>query len=182
MSIVRFLLGLLFVSALLFTAVQEVCAEQKEPNTANNIDKQIAERTKQYQESLRQRASQLSPSFQAKIESQARQTVAKGLKKWNNGELDLRIALPGWAAAQQAARFVARHLPFSGSPAGSWVFGIGLDSAALTVTSVQQVLKTWTVLIADSAIVRDASLGSFRQNGNVLSYFIRVVGTIVQRR
>ena len=182
MSIVRFLIGLLFASALLLTAARGVCAEQKEPNNANNIDQQIAERAKQYQESLRQRASQLSPSVQAKIESQVRQTVTKGLKKWKNGEINVRIALPGWAETCRTARFIARHRPFSGSPAGSLDFGIGLGGVALTVTSVQQVLKTWAVSIADSAIVRYSSICSFRQNGNVLSYFIRVVCTIVQRR
>jgi len=92
-SLTRFTIVLLFISALLFTAVQGACAER---NDVDTIDQQIAERTKQYQESLRQRASQLSPSLQAKIESQAEQTVAQGLEKLKNGELDLQIALPGW--------------------------------------------------------------------------------------
>jgi len=79
-------------------------------------------------------------------------------------------------------RFVAQHLPFSGAPAGSFVFGIGMSSAALTVPSVQQVLKALAIMVVDSAIVRSLSVCSLRQNGNILSYFIRVVCTIVQRR
>jgi len=178
-SSARFTIVLLFVSALLFTTVQGWCAER---NDVDTIDQQIAERMKQYQESLRQRASELSPSLQAKIESQAEQTVAKGLEKLKSGELDLQIALPGWVENQRIARFVARHLPFSGAPAGSFVFGIGMSNAALIVPSVQQVLKTLMVSIADSAIVRLLSVSSSQQNGGGSSYFIRVVCTIVQRR
>ena len=174
-SFVRFVIGLLFTAALLFTAGRGECAEQ-------NIDQQIAERTRQYQESLRQRAAQLSPSLQTKIESQAEQTTAKGLKKLKNGELDIQIALPGWTEARRIAKFVARHAPSSGAPIGTLDLGIGTLHVALTVTSVQYVLKVLTMPIADSAIVRSLFVDSSRQNGGVLSYFIRVVYTIVQRR
>jgi hypothetical protein len=181
MSFVRFTIGLLFVSALLFTAARGVCAEQ---NTADNIDRQIAERTKQYQESLRQRAAGLSPSLRAKIESQARRTVAKGLTQWKSGELDIQIALPRLAAAQRVARFIVRHLPFSGSPFGSFAFGIGTYPAALTVTSVQhgvkKVLKAFIIPIADSVVLRSSIVP--QNGGGILSYFVRVVGTIILRR
>ena len=172
----RLTIALLLLSALLLTAVQGRCAEP------SNIEQQIAERTKQYQESLRQRASQLSPPLQAKIESQARQTVADGLAKWKSGKINVQLALPGWAETQRLARFAARHLPFSGIPEGVWGFGISGGSAVLTVTSIQQVLKTLTVSIADSAIIRSLCVGSSRKNGAGISYFIRIVCTIVQRQ
>ena len=174
MSSLRFVIGSLFIAALFFPAVNGNCAEQ-------NIDQQIAERTRQYQESLRQRARQLSPSFQDKIESQARQTVAKGLKKWNNGELHLRIALPRLAEKRRVAQFVAWYLPNSHSPAGSLVNRAGGCAAALTVTSVQLVLKSSAISTADCPFTRSVVF-PFRQSENVLSYFIRVVCTIVQRR
>jgi len=175
-SFVRFPIGLLFLSALLLTAAEGLCAEND-----NNLDQQIAERTKQYQESLRQRAAQLSPSFQAKIELHVQQTVAKGLEKWKKGEIDIHVALPGWAATYRTVQFVARHLPFSGFPAGSFAVGNSLLNAVLTVTSVQHVLKVVTMPVADSASIRSSFIGTFRQNGNVLSYFIRIVCILVQR-
>jgi hypothetical protein len=167
--------ALLLLSALLLTAIQGRCAEP------NNIEQQIAERTKQYQESLRQRASQLSPSLQAKIELQARQTVADGLAQWKSGKINVQLALPGRAETQRLAQFAARHLPFSGVPEGAWGFGINGSSAVLTVTSVQQILKTLTVSIADSAVIRSLCVGSPR-HGIGISYFIRIVCTIVQRQ
>jgi hypothetical protein len=174
MFAVRVVIGFLFISALWFTAAQGWCAEQ-------NLDQQIAERTRQYQESLRQRALQLSPSLQAKIESQAQQTVAKGLEKWKKGEISIHIALPGRAESIRLARFVARHFPFPGSPSGAFGFGIGSFNAALTITTVQYFLKAWTIPVADSIIVH-SSIYPFRQDCNSLSYFVRVVCTIVQRR
>jgi hypothetical protein len=178
---VRFIIitGLLFVSALLFTTAGGWCAEHNGPN---NLDRQIAERMKQYQESLRQRAEQLSPSLRDKIESQAQQTVAEGLEKWKNGDVNIHLALPNWVETRCTAQFVARHLPFPGSPAGSLAFGISLFDVALIVTTVQYVLKTLTLPVADSAIVHSSSIRSFRQNGDVLSYFVRIVCTIVQRQ
>ena len=174
MFFARFITGLLVVSVLLLTTTRGWCAEQ-------NLDCQIAERTQQYQESLRQRAAQLSPSLQSKIEAQAQQTVATGLEKWKNSEIDIQIALPGWAETYRAARFIARYLPFSGSPAGSFAFGNSLLNAAMIVPTVQSVLKSWTIPFADLTIVRP-SLGSFRQNGDLLAYFVGIVHTIVQRR
>ena len=171
----RLTISLLFVSALLFTAAVGRCDEK-------NLDQQIAERTKQYQESLRQRAAELAPLIQAKIESQARRTVAKGLAKWKNGELHVRIALPQWAEAQLVARFVARHLPFSGSPSGLLVFGSGASGAAVTVTTGQHVLKSFSISAVDSAISLSSSVCSSRHNSDVLSYFILVIRTVVQRR
>jgi len=179
MSFARSTTGLLLVAALLCTAIGGWCAEH---NVPGNLDQQIAERTRQYQESLRQRAQQLSPSLQSKIDKQVQQTVAKGLEKWKNREIDVRLALPGWAESCRVARFVARHLPFSGAPSGSFEFGGGLLDAVLTVTTVQYVLKVLTISIADSAIVRTSSVRAPRQNGNALSYFIQVVCTIVQRQ
>jgi hypothetical protein len=177
-SFARFPIGLLFLSALLLTAAEGLCAEHDVPN---NLDQQIAERTKQYQESLRQRAAQFSPSFQAKIESHVQQTVAKGLEKWKKGEIDIHVALPGWAATYRTAQFVARHLPFSGFPAGSFAVGNSLLNAVLTVTTVQYVLKVLTIPVVDSASVHSSFVGTFRQNRNVLSYFIRIVCILVQR-
>jgi len=174
----RFTIGLLFVSTLLLTAAGGWCAER---NVPSDFDQQIAERIKQYQESLRQRAAQLSPSLQSKIESQAQQTVAKGLEKWENGEIDIQIALPDWVEVHRAAQFVAQHLPFPGSPAGSLAFGNSLLNAALTVTTVQYILKAWVIPVADLAVVRSSVCPS-RQGGDVLSYFVGIVCTIVQRR
>ena len=174
MPFIRFAIGSLFVSALFFTAANGWCAEQ-------TLDQQIAERTKQYQESLRQRAAQLSPALQAKIESQARQTVAKNREKWKNGKINIRIALPQWAEAQRIAQFVARYLPLSGSPAGSFALGIGTSAAALTVPSAQTVLKSFVTSVIDSIAVR-SFVGLTPRNNDGISYFIRIVCTIVQRR
>jgi len=171
MSFVRFAIGSLFVSALFFIAANGWCAEQ-------NIDQQIAERTKQYQESLRQRAAQLSPSLQAKIESQAQQTVAKNTEKWKSGKINIRIALPQWAETQRIAQFVARHLPLPGSPAGSFVWRAGICDAVLTVPSV---LKFFAISVVDSIAVR-SFVGLTPRNNDGISYFIRIVCTIVQRR
>jgi hypothetical protein len=171
---IRFAIGLLFLSALCFTTASGRCAEQ-------TLDQQIAERTKQYQESLRQRAAQLSPTLQVKIEAQAQQTIAKCTEKWKSGKIDIRIALPQWAEAQRIARFVARHTPFSGSPGGSFEFDIGTSAVALTVTSVQSVLKSFAISVIDSVAVR-SFVGLFHRNNDDVSYFIRVVCTIVLRR
>jgi len=150
------------------------CAEQ-------SLDQQIAERTKQYHETLRQRAEQLSPSFQAKIESQAQRTVVVGLEKWKKGEIDIHVALPGMLETYRTVQFIVRHFPLPGSPAGSFAFGNSLFNAALTVTSVQYIIKALTIPVTEAAIVR-SSVSTFRQNGNVLSYFVKIVSTIVQRR
>ena len=151
------------------------CAEQ-------NFAQQIAERTKQYHESLRQRAAHCSPLLQIKVESQARHAVAKGLKKWDSGELNIRIALPQSAEAQLAARFIARHLPCSDSPFGSLVFGIGTTTAALIVTSVQHVLKSFAIPIVDSTVVPASFVCSSQQGDDGISYFVRIIRTIVQRQ
>ena len=174
MLFVRFAIGSLFLSALFFTAASGWCAEK-------TLDQQIAERTKQYQESLRQRAAQLSPTLQAKIEAQAQQTIAKNTEKWKNGKINIRIALPQWAEARKIAQFVARHLPFSGSPAGSFEWRTGICDAVLTVTSVQSVVKSFAGSMVDS-VVAPSFVGLFRRNNGGISYFIRIVCTIVQRR
>jgi len=174
MSLIRSVIGLLFLSALFFTAAEGTCTEQ-------NIDQQIAERTKQYQESLRQRAAHISPSFQSKIESQVKQTVSKGLAKWHSGEIGIQIALPCRAEAQRIARFIARHLPFSGFPAGSFVFGNGTSGVALTVTSIQSVLKPFAISAINSIAV-PSFVGLFQRNNDGISYFVRIACTIVQRR
>ena len=175
----RFSLGLLFGSALLFIAAEGNCAEQ---NCAeHSIDRQIAKRTQQYQESLRQRAARMSPEFQSRIESQVKQTVSKGLAKWHSGEISIQIALPRRAEARRIAQFVARHFPFSGSPAGSLVFGSSTLVAAMIVVPVQHVLNSLTLPVADSAGICD-SVNLFQQSSNVLSYFIRIACTIMQRR
>ena len=172
MSFARFLVGALLVSVPLLTCGQSV---------ADNLDQQIAERTQQYQESLRQRTAQLSPSFQAKIELQTRKTVAKGLEKWKNGEISIRIALPRLAESQRIAQFVARHLPFSGSPAGSFVFGSRTLAIALTVTTGQHVAKPLAIPVFDLAPNRSCVV-SEQHSGNILSFFIQIVHTIVQRQ
>jgi hypothetical protein len=189
-SLTRFITGLLFASALLFTAAGGRCAEREvsnglsvsnDRNASNDLSRQIAERTKQYQESLRQRAAQLSPALQSKIESQAQKTVAQGLEKWTRGKIDLQMAIPGWMATYRTASFVARHLPFSGSPAGSLAFGSSRLSAALIVTTMPFSPQVGGMPVANSTIVR-SSMGSLRQNGDALSYFVGIVCTIVQRR
>ena len=171
MLFLRFAIGPSFVFALFFTAANGWCSEQ-------TLDQQIAERATQYQESLRQRAAQLSPSFQAKIEAQARKTVNKNRELWKNGEISLRIALPHWAVAQQIARFVARHLPCSGFPAGLFEFGVGICNAVLTITPV---LQSIAVSVVDSVVVRSFVELTPRNNEGI-SYFVRIVCTIVQRR
>jgi hypothetical protein len=160
---VRSLIGLLFFAALFFTAAKGWCADQ-------SIDQQIAERTKQYQESLRQRAEQLSPSLRTKIESQAQTTVTKNTAAWKKGEVNLHVALPRLAEARRVAQFLARYSPFSGSPAGSLGFGSGIVPVALTVTTVQHVVKSVSISMVNSAIVHSLLLGLFRQDENVLSY------------
>ena len=176
MRCVRFVIGWLFVSALLLTAAMGWCADQ---NDTTNLDLQIAERTKQYQESLRQRASQVSPSFQATIESQVRRTVAKGLAKWQNGEIDLCIALPNLAERQRVALFAIRHIP--GVPTGSLTWKSSDYVATVTVTSVRLVLKSPVISTANFAFIR-SFFCSFWQSGECVSYFVRVVWTIVKRR
>ena len=170
MSPVRLTIGFLLLFVLPFTA---------ERGVADDLDQQIAERTRQYQESLRQRAAEISPSFQVRIESQAKQTVAVGLEQWQKGELDIRIALPHWIESQRAARFVAQHLP--GLPTGSLIWGTSGYAAAFTVTSVQLVLKSPAIHTANAATMRSA-VCPFQQSGEGISYFIRVARTIVQRR
>jgi hypothetical protein len=170
----RWSIGLFVVSVVFVSAANGKCAEQ-------NIDQQIVERTRQYQESLRQRAAQLSPSFQAKIESQTQQPIAKCMKKWNNGEISVRIALPRLAEARRMAQFVTRHLPGSDAPAGSLGFGTGMSAVVLTITAVQHVVKSFTTPIADVARVR-SGVSVYHQSGNLLSYFIQIACTVVQRR
>ena len=170
MFFVRLTIGLLFVSALLFTAVQ---------GAAGDVDQQIAERTRQYQEYLRQRAAEISPSFQAKIEAQTEQTVVKGLEKWKIGEIDLCIALPHLAEFQRIFLFATRHLP--GSPSDSPVWRAGGCTATLFVTSIQLVLKSSANYAANFASSHSAAY-PFRRGGEGVSYFIRIVCTIVQRR
>ena len=167
---VRSTIGLLFVSILLFTA---------ERGVADDLDQQIAERTRQYQESLRQRAAEISPSFQAKVESQVQQTIAEGLERWTNDEIDLRIALPCVAEVRRVAPFVARHLP--GLPDGPLTWRAGNCVAALVVTSVQLVLKSSAIPAANFVPVHSA-VSPFRQSSERVSYFIQVVCTLVQRR
>ena len=171
---IRFAIVSLFVFALFFTSAGGWCAEK-------TLDQQIAERTKQYQESLRQRATQLSPLLQTKIESQAQQTVAQNMEKWKNGRISLRIALPRLAESRWIAQFVARHLPLPSFPAGSLEFGLGASAIALTVTSIQIVMKSFAISAADSAVIRSFA-GQFHRNNDDIPYFIRIVCTIVQRR
>ena len=172
----HFVFGLLFFSALFFTAADGRCAGQ---NVVKNLDQQIAERTRQYQESLRQRAAEISPSFQTKIEAQTEQTVADSLEKWNNGEVDIQIALPHLAELQRVLLFVHRNLP--GLPGDSLVWRASGCAAALVVTSVQFVLKSSAIPAANFAPLRSV-VSPFRQGGGSISYFIRIVCTIVQRR
>ena len=180
MSFVRLLLGSLFLSALLCIAADGWCAEQNVDQ--QSIDQQVAERTRQYQESLRQRAAQLSPSLQTKIESQVRQTILKNTTAWKNGEVSLQIALPRLAEVRRIAQFIARHRPGSGSPAGSLEFGIGTVHAALTVTTFQSIVKSLSIPSAHFAISRSLAGCPFRHGGNGISYFVRIIGTIVQRQ
>ena len=178
MGFARCIVGLSLISALLFTAGGGWCAEY---SAVNNLDHQIAERAKQYRDTLRQRAQQLSPSLQSKIELQAQRTVVTGSEKWKNGEIDVQIALPGWVDAYRAAQFVTRHLPFPGAPTDSFVFGGGQIDAILTVTTVH-ILKVLKIPATHSAIVRYSSIGAFWQNRTFLSYFTQIVCSIVQRR
>ena len=170
MSCVRFAIGLLFVFALLFTA---------ERGAADDFDQQIAERTKQYQESLRQRAAEISPSFQAKIEAQAKQTVAVGLEKWNNGEIDICIALTQLAELQRVILFVAQQTP--SSPSNSLYWRANGCAAALVVTSIQLVLKSSAIYTTNSAPI-DSAIAPHQQNSESISYFIRIVCSIVLRQ
>ena len=173
MSVVRFAIGLLFISALLLTSGQGIASE---------LDQQIAERARQYQESLRQRAAKLSPSFQSKIESQSLQTVACNMEKWNNGKVNIRIALPRWAEYQRFTLFVARHFPFSGGPDGSHVWEAINRIAALTVIPVSSVLKLSAIHAANFVPLRSVVPPSFWRGGVGISHFIRVAETIVLRQ
>lgn len=168
----RFVTSLLFFSAFVSTAAGGWCAE---PRTADDIDQQITYRVQQYRESLRQRAEQLSPSLQSTIKSQVQRTVAKGLEKWKNGELHLWIALPARVEALWIAQFLARHTSFPGE---TLELGAGMFVATLTITSILHVLLSRAFPVDDVVVVR--SVDSHRQND--ISYFIRIVRTIVQRR
>ena len=170
MSSVRFAIGLLFAFALLLTTEQ---------GTADSLDQQIAERTRQYQESLRQRAAEISPSFQAKIEAQAEQTVTQGLEKWHNGEIDICIALPQLAELQRVILFADRQTP--GSPSDSLYWRANGCAAALVVTSIQLVIKASASHPANFASSHSAAY-PFRRGGEGISYFIRVICTIVLRQ
>ena len=170
MSFVRLVAGLPIVLSLFLTAGQV---------WADSLDQQITERARQYQESLRQRAAEISPSFQAKIEAQTEQTVAVGLEKWNNGEIDICVALPHLAEIQRVVLFVTRHFP--GSSGDSPVWRDGGCAAALVVTSIQLVLKSSASHPANFTSICSAVSPS-RQSGASISYFIRIVSTIVQRR
>jgi hypothetical protein len=208
MSLVR-LVCLLFVAVLLFpkegwcaSPTPEQCRNSGQVNVGqaqskqeksewahdftDSLQRQVAERARQYQETLRQRAQQLSPSLQARIESQVQQTVAKGLATWNSGGFDggewnIQIALPHWAEAWRVARFVARHLPFSGFPAGSFEFGIGAFPVAVVVP-LPQFLKSLSSSAAHCAIIPSLAGNLSRQRCEVISYFVRIASTIVQRQ
>ena len=173
MCLSRLLVGLLLVSTFLLACGQSVAG--------GDLDQQIADRTRQYQESLRQRANQLSPSFQAKVESQTQQTVAKGLEKWKKKEIDIQIALPHLSEARRIAQFLARHLPFSSSPAGSFAFGSGNLGTTLTITTGQHVLKPISIPIANLMANLSFVVG-IRQSENIPSFFLQIVCTIVQRQ
>jgi len=170
MSSVRFAIGLLLAFALLFTT---------ERGTADSLDQQIAERTRQYQESLRQRAAEISPSFQAKIEAQAEQTVTQGLEKWHNGEIPLCIALPQLAELQRVILFADRQTP--DSPGDPLYWRAGGCAAALVVTSIQLVLKSSAIYTTNSAPI-DSAIAPLQQRSESISYFIRIVCTIVLRQ
>jgi hypothetical protein len=170
MSFARFL-----VASLLFSALSLTCGQ----SVAGDLDQQIAERARLYQESLRQRAAQVSPSFQAKIESQTRNAVAKGLEQWKKGEISIQIVLPHWAESQRIAQFVARHLP--GSPPGSPEWNASNGTADLTVSSVKLVMKSLTISAVHFTSIRSV-VYPFRQSSESISYFVRIVSTIVQRR
>jgi len=167
----------LLISLLLTFVLSLTCGQ----NVAGSLDQQIAERASQYQESLRLRTAQLSPSLQTKIESQTQKMVTKELEKWKKGEVCIQVALPRRAESRRIAQFLARHLPFSDSPAGSFVFGGGILSTALTVSTGQHVVKPFTIPVFDLMTNRSFITGG-RQSGNILSFFIRIVSTIVQRR
>ena len=164
----------LSVGSLLVAALSLTCGQ----SIAGNLDPQIAERMQQYQKSIQQRAAQLSPTLQAKIESQTKRTISKGLKKWKKGEVALCIALPQAAENQRIPQFVARHTP--GLPSGSLQHGICGSVVALTVTSLPWTLKSSATPAANFEFVR-STVCPLRQSEESVSYFVRIACTIVQR-
>lgn len=177
MSLVRVIVGLLFVCVVLCTAAEGWCAVHNDLN----LDRQMGERAKQYCESLRQRAQQVAPSLQTKIESQTQQTVVIGLEKWKNGRINIQIALPGYVETYRVTRFFSRHVPFPGSPVGSFATGNSLFNAALTITSVLSILKSFAISVFDSTVVH-SFVGLIRQGNEGISSFIQIVRTVVLRR
>ena len=166
---IRLAIGSTLLLALLLTAVNGRCADQLD------VEQQIAERAKQYQQSLQQRAAEISPTFQAHIETKAQKTVEIGLEKWNNGEIGIQIALPRLAELQQIAQFLAQHFP-SGLPSGSFEWTASIGGAVLTVSPAPSVLKLATVFRAN-----DVSVRPFHRETS-LSYFILIVCTVVLRQ
>jgi hypothetical protein len=163
-----------FSLALFLTAAGNVRAEQ------SGFDRQIAERAKQYQETLRQRTAQVAPSLKQKVESQTRQTVNNGLGNLKAGRISLRVALPQWHAAREIARFIAKYVPFSGFPS-SFGFGTGTAAPALTVPAGQHHVKNHSANVAGTAVQNAHSARPVSQTGNILAYYVRVVRTVVLR-
>ena len=149
-----------------------------------SVDRQIADRITQYRESLRQRAAEISPAFQAKVESQAEQIVADRLEKWYQGEVDINIALPHQAEKQrfetrQITQSLERHVP--ALPGSSLEWGYNIGEAALTITSSQTVLQSLKNHRINVMNI-PATVNSFRKNGVDVSPFLRVLHTVVLRQ
>ncbi|MDR0521418.1 MAG: hypothetical protein LBH00_06155 [Planctomycetaceae bacterium] len=155
-------------------------AENVRPEPSG-FDRQMAERAAQYQKTLRQRIAQVAPSLQQKTELQIRQTLKKDTALFKAGKLHLSVALPKWKAYQESVRFVAKHSPFSGLPDSAFCFGFGMNAALLTVSAGQYHVKNHAANIAGDVVKNVHSVCPVHFSGGLLSYFVRIVRSVVLR-
>ncbi|MDR3181611.1 MAG: hypothetical protein LBT89_01610 [Planctomycetaceae bacterium] len=147
-----------------------------------DFDAQLDQRLQQYRQSMQQRTAALSPELQQKIKTQTEQTIKTGLAKFRSGQLNIRVALPAWKAAQDLSRFLRRHSPFPNTPFGTFGFGIAGTDAVLTVSSFQRYFQT-SVLPFSFVKITDAD--SFIRplfRNDILTGFVQIAQTVVLRR
>lgn len=178
MLFMRFVLGLLFLSAVLFTAPTGRCAAQFD---SPEFNASLDARAKQYQESLRQRIQHLSPALQSKIWAQVRETVKMKRELLRRGRLRLECALPCWTFHQRIALFIKRHVPQPDpSHRRSTIWGIHSASACV-VNTFFSLIKTMLDR-ASNAVSPKISIGLRNLNSYIFcSSFLRLVHTVILR-
>ncbi|MDR3182259.1 MAG: hypothetical protein LBT89_04935 [Planctomycetaceae bacterium] len=142
-----------------------------------DINAQLDQRLQQYRQSLQQRAAKLSPELQQKIKVQAERTVKTGLAKFRGGQLNIRVALPSWKAAQEHICFLTRHCPFGSSPFELTVWLHCLAPAVLTGSTIPKTAESLPFVPHKLASV---SL-SFRSFEQPVAFFVRIAEITVLR-